>query len=146
MPIGRGQRELIVGDRQTGKTTIAIDTILNQKFYNNPDVEIFCVYVGIGQKKSSILNIQQVLEQQNAMHYTTIVAATAAQSASLQFIAPYTGCSIAEYFRDNGRHALIIYDDLTKHAAAYRQLSLLLRRPPGREAFLVMSFMHILVY
>lgn len=135
LPIGRGQRELIVGDRQTGKTTIAIDTILNQKFYNNPDVEIFCVYVGIGQKKSSILNIQQVLEQQNAMHYTTIVAATAAQSASLQFIAPYTGCSIAEYFRDNGRHALIIYDDLTKHAAAYRQLSLLLRRPPGREAF-----------
>jgi len=135
LPIGRGQRELIVGDRQTGKTTIAIDTILNQKFYNQDDIEVFCVYVGIGQKKSSILNIQHLLEKQNALRYTTIVAATAAQSASLQYMAPYTGCAIAEYFRDNGKHALIIYDDLSKHAAAYRQLSLLLRRPPGREAF-----------
>jgi proton translocating ATP synthase F1 alpha subunit len=135
LPIGRGQRELIVGDRQTGKTTIAIDTILNQKYYNQEDIEVFCIYVGIGQKKSSILNLQQLLESHDALRYTTIVAATASQSASLQFIAPYTGCSIAEYFRDNGKHALIIYDDLTKHAAAYRQLSLLLRRPPGREAF-----------
>jgi F-type H+-transporting ATPase subunit alpha len=135
LPIGRGQRELIVGDRQTGKTTIAIDTILNQKYLNEEDIEVFCVYVGIGQKKSSILNLQHLLEKHNALRYTTIVAATASQSASLQFIAPYTGCSIAEFFRDNGKHALIIYDDLSKHAAAYRQLSLLLRRPPGREAF-----------
>jgi proton translocating ATP synthase F1 alpha subunit len=135
LPIGRGQRELIVGDRQTGKTTIAIDTILNQKYYNAEDIEVFCIYVGIGQKKSSILNLQQLLDKHDALRYTTIVAATASQSASLQFIAPYTGCSIAEFFRDNGKHALIIYDDLTKHAAAYRQLSLLLRRPPGREAF-----------
>ena len=135
LPIGRGQRELIVGDRQTGKTTIAIDTILNQKYTNEDDIDIYCVYVGIGQKKSSILNIQTLLQNQNASHFTTIVAATAAQSASLQFIAPYTGCAIAEYFRDQGEHALIIYDDLSKHAAAYRQLSLLLRRPPGREAF-----------
>jgi F-type H+-transporting ATPase subunit alpha len=135
LPIGRGQRELIVGDRQTGKTTIAIDTILNQKYTNEDDIEVYCVYVGIGQKKSSILNIQTLLQQHKAAHYTTIVAATAAQSASLQFIAPYTGCAIAEFYRDQGEHALIIYDDLTKHAAAYRQLSLLLRRPPGREAF-----------
>jgi len=135
LPIGRGQRELIVGDRQTGKTTIAIDTILNQRYANEDDIEIYCVYVGIGQKKSSILNIQTLLQHHKAAHYTTIVAATAAQSASLQFIAPYTGCAIAEYYRDQGEHALIIYDDLTKHAAAYRQLSLLLRRPPGREAF-----------
>jgi len=135
LPIGRGQRELIVGDRQTGKTTIAIDAILNQKFANEEDIDIYCVYVGIGQKKSSILNIQTLLKNQQASHYTTIVAATAAQSASLQFIAPYTGCAIAEYYRDQGEHALIIYDDLSKHAAAYRQLSLLLRRPPGREAF-----------
>jgi proton translocating ATP synthase F1 alpha subunit len=135
LPIGRGQRELIVGDRQTGKTTIAIDTILNQRYANEDDIEIYCVYVGIGQKKSSILNIQTLLQQHKASHYTTIVAATAAQSASLQFIAPYTGCAIAEFYRDKGEHALIIYDDLTKHAAAYRQLSLLLRRPPGREAF-----------
>jgi F-type H+-transporting ATPase subunit alpha len=135
LPIGRGQRELIVGDRQTGKSTIAIDTILNQKNYNQADIEVFCVYVGIGQKKSSILSLQHLLEKQNALRYTTIVAATAAQSASLQYMAPYTGCAIAEYFRDSGRHALIIYDDLSKHSAAYRQLSLLLRRPPGREAF-----------
>jgi F-type H+-transporting ATPase subunit alpha len=135
LPIGRGQRELIVGDRQTGKTTIAVDTILSQKYLNENDTEVFCVYVGIGQKRSSILNLQKLLEKQNALRFTTLVTATAAQSASLQFIAPYTGCSIAEFFRDNGKHALIIYDDLSKHAAAYRQLSLLLRRPPGREAF-----------
>jgi len=135
LPIGRGQRELIVGDRQTGKTTIAIDTILNQKYINEDSIEVFCVYVACGQKKSSILNIQTLLQHHNASHYTTIVAATAAQSASLQFIAPYTGAAIAEFYRDQGEHALIIYDDLTKHAAAYRQLSLLLRRPPGREAF-----------
>jgi proton translocating ATP synthase F1 alpha subunit len=135
LPIGRGQRELIVGDRQTGKTTIAIDTILSQQYFNEHDIEVYCVYVGIGQKKSSILNLQKLLEQQNALRFTTLVAATAAQSASLQFVAPYTGCTIAEFFRDNGKHALIIYDDLSKHAAAYRQLSLLLRRPPGREAF-----------
>ena len=116
LPIGRGQRELIVGDRQTGKTTIAVDTILSQKYLNQHDTEVFCVYVGIGQKRSSILNLQKLLEQQNALRFTTLVTATAAQSASLQFIAPYTGCSIAEFFRDNGKHALIIYDDLTKHA------------------------------
>jgi proton translocating ATP synthase F1 alpha subunit len=135
LPIGRGQRELIVGDRQTGKTTIAIDTILNQRYLNEEDIEVFCVYVGIGQKQSSILNLRNLLAEQNALHYTVIVSASASQSASLQFIAPYTGCAIAEFFRDNGKDALIIYDDLTKHAAAYRQLSLLLRRPPGREAF-----------
>jgi len=135
LPIGRGQRELIVGDRQTGKTTIAIDSILSQIYLNEFETEVFCVYVGIGQKRSSILNLQKLLELQNALRFTTLVTATAAQSASLQFIAPYTGCTIAEFFRDNGKHALIIYDDLTKHAAAYRQLSLLLRRPPGREAF-----------
>jgi F-type H+/Na+-transporting ATPase subunit alpha len=135
LPIGRGQRELIVGDRQTGKTTIAIDTILNQKYNNVDDIDVYCVYVGIGQKQSSILNLQKLLEKQDALRYTTIISSTAAESASLQFIAPYTGCTIAEYFRDLGEAALIIYDDLTKHAAAYRQLSLLLRRPPGREAF-----------
>jgi len=135
LPIGRGQRELIVGDRQTGKSTIAIDAILNQRFTNAESTEVYCVYVGIGQKQSTIYALRELLSNQNALHFTTLVAATASQSASLQFIAPYTGCSIAEYFRDNGQHALIVYDDLTKHAAAYRQLSLLLRRPPGREAF-----------
>jgi F0F1-type ATP synthase alpha subunit len=112
LPIGRGQRELIVGDRQTGKTTLAIDTILNQKFFNEEEIDIYCVYVGIGQKKSSILNIQTLLKANNADHYTTIVAATAAQSASLQFIAPYTGCAIAEFYRDQGEAALIIYEIL----------------------------------
>lgn len=135
LPIGRGQRELIVGDRQTGKTTIAIDTILNQRYTNTDDIEIYCVYVGIGQKRSSILSIQTLLENEKAAHFTTIVCATASESASTQYISPYTGTAIAEYFRDHGEHALIVYDDLTKHAAAYRQLSLLLRRPPGREAF-----------
>jgi F-type H+-transporting ATPase subunit alpha len=130
IPIGRGQRELIIGDRQTGKTAIAIDTIINQKGQN-----VFCIYVAIGQKQSTVANIMEKLRQHGAMDYTVIVAATASSPAPLQFIAPYTGCAIGEYFRDTGRHALIIYDDLSKHAVAYRQLSLLLRRPPGREAY-----------
>jgi F-type H+-transporting ATPase subunit alpha len=136
LPIGRGQRELIIGDRQTGKTTIAVDTILNQAYVNNDDViDMYCIYVAIGQKKSTVSNIVTILEQNNALRYTTIVAATAAESAPLQFLAPHTGCAIGEYFRDRGDAALIIYDDLSKHAVAYRQMSLLLRRPPGREAF-----------
>ena len=138
IPIGRGQRELIIGDRQTGKTAIAIDTIINQKSINESNDEskkLYCVYVGIGQKRSSIAQIVKTLEEAGAMEYTTVVAATASEAAPLQFLAPYTGCSIAEYFRDNGMHALIIYDDLSKQAVAYRQMSLLLRRPPGREAY-----------
>jgi len=130
IPIGRGQRELIIGDRQTGKTAIAIDTILNQKGEN-----VVCIYVAIGQKRSTVANVVKSLEDYGAMEYTIIVSATASETASLQFIAPYTGCTMGEYFRDNGKHALIIYDDLSKQAVAYRQLSLLLRRPPGREAF-----------
>ena len=130
IPIGRGQRELIIGDRQTGKTAVAIDTILNQK---NGDV--LCIYVAIGQKRSSVAQVVDRLKKHGAMEYTIIVAATASESAPLQFIAPYAGVAIGEYFRDNGRHALIIFDDLSKHAVAYRQLSLLLRRPPGREAY-----------
>jgi F-type H+-transporting ATPase subunit alpha len=135
LPIGRGQRELIIGDRQTGKTTIGIDTILNQIINNRDEIEVFCVYVGIGQKKSSILNLKQILTDHGAFHYTIIVSSSASESASLQFLAPYCGAAMGEFFRDRGMHALIIYDDLTKHAIAYRQLSLLLRRPPGREAF-----------
>ena len=138
IPIGRGQRELIIGDRQTGKTAIAIDTIINQKpahLANNEAEKIYCVYVAIGQKRSTVAQIVQKLEEVGAMDYTTVVAATASDSAPLQFLAPYTGCAIGEYFRDNGKHALVIYDDLTKHAVAYRQISLLLRRPPGREAY-----------
>jgi F-type H+-transporting ATPase subunit alpha len=135
LPIGRGQRELIIGDRQTGKTTIAIDTILNQANINKDNIDMYCVYVGIGQKRSTILNILNTLSEHNSLHYTTIVAATASESAPLQYLAPYTGCAIGEYFRDNGKSAIIIYDDLTKHAVAYRQMSLLLRRPPGREAY-----------
>ena len=138
IPVGRGQRELIIGDRQTGKTAIAIDAIINQKLINESSDEskkLYCVYVGIGQKRSSIAQIVKTLEEAGAMEYTTVVAATASDAAPLQFLAPYTGCSIAEYFRDNGMHALIIYDDLSKQAVAYRQMSLLLRRPPGREAF-----------
>lgn len=135
LPIGRGQRELIIGDRQTGKTTIAVDTILNQGYINTDEIDMYCIYVAIGQKKSTVSNIVTILEQHNALRYTTIVAATAAESAPLQFLAPYTGCAIGEYFRDRGNSALIIYDDLSKHAVAYRQMSLLLRRPPGREAF-----------
>jgi F-type H+-transporting ATPase subunit alpha len=130
IPIGRGQRELIIGDRQTGKTTIAIDTILNQK-----DTDVFCVYVAIGQKASTIANIVRTLEANGAMAYTTVVAASASDPAALQYLSPYGGCCIGEWFRDNGKHALIIYDDLSKQAVAYRQVSLLLRRPPGREAY-----------
>ena len=138
IPVGRGQRELIIGDRQTGKTAVAIDTIINQKEINESDDEkkkLYCVYVAIGQKRSTVAQITKTLEEAGAMKYTTIVAATASDSAPLQFLAPYTGCTIGEYFRDNGMHALIIYDDLSKQAVAYRQMSLLLRRPPGREAY-----------
>nr|YP_009138086.1 ATP synthase F1 subunit alpha [Lobosphaera incisa]AKF78644.1 ATP synthase F1 subunit alpha [Lobosphaera incisa] len=138
VPIGRGQRELIIGDRQTGKTAIAIDTILNQKSVNqNPDQskKLYCVYVAIGQKRSTVAQIVKLLSQAGALEYSIIVAATASDPAPLQFLAPYSGCAMAEYFRDNGMHALIIYDDLSKQSVAYRQMSLLLRRPPGREAF-----------
>ena len=138
IPIGRGQRELIIGDRQTGKTAVAIDTIINQKTINESDDEkkkLYCIYVAIGQKRSTVAQIVKTLEDAGAMKYTTVVAATASDAAPLQFLAPYTGCTIGEYFRDNGMHALIIYDDLSKQAVAYRQMSLLLRRPPGREAY-----------
>lgn len=138
VPIGRGQRELIIGDRQTGKTSIAVDAILNQRSnYESGDKmkQVFCVYVAIGQKRSTVAQVVKTLDQKGAMDYTVVVAATASDPAPLQFLAPYTGCSIGEYFRDNGMHSLIIYDDLSKHAIAYRQMSLLLRRPPGREAF-----------
>ncbi len=138
IPIGRGQRELIIGDRQTGKTAIAIDTIINQKEINKSGEEknkLYCIYVAIGQKRSTVAQIVKTLEDAGAMEYTIIVAATASDPAPLQFLAPYTGCTMGEYFRDNGMHALIIYDDLSKHAVAYRQMSLLLRRPPGREAY-----------
>ncbi len=138
IPIGRGQRELIIGDRQTGKTAIAIDTIINQKKAHQENDEknkIYCIYVAIGQKRSTVASVVRKLEEAGAMSYTTVVAATASDPATLQFISPYTGCTIGEYFRDNGKHALIIYDDLSKHAVAYRQISLLLRRPPGREAY-----------
>jgi F-type H+-transporting ATPase subunit alpha len=138
IPIGRGQRELIIGDRQTGKTAVAIDAIINQKKINESDDEkkkLYCVYVAIGQKRSTVAQITKTLEEAGALKYTTIVAATASDAAPLQFLAPYTGCTIGEYFRDNGMHALIVYDDLSKQAVAYRQMSLLLRRPPGREAY-----------
>tara|TARA_B100000579_G_scaffold417342_1_gene413777 strand:- start:556 stop:2094 length:1539 start_codon:yes stop_codon:yes gene_type:complete len=138
IPVGRGQRELIIGDRQTGKTAVAIDTIINQKRVNESDDEkkkLYCVYVAIGQKRSTVAQIVKTLEDAGAMKYTTVVSATASDAAPLQFLAPYTGCTIGEYFRDNGMHALIIYDDLSKQAVAYRQMSLLLRRPPGREAY-----------
>jgi len=130
VPIGRGQRELIIGDRQTGKTAVAIDAIINQK-----DTGVLCIYVAIGQKQSTVAQVMEKLVQHDAMDYTIIVASTASEPAPLQFIAPYTGCTMGEYFRDSGRHALIVYDDLSKQAVAYRQLSLLLRRPPGREAY-----------
>jgi F-type H+/Na+-transporting ATPase subunit alpha len=141
LPIGRGQRELIIGDRQTGKTTIAIDAILNQSQVNssvrkiNPLIEVYCIYVSVGQKRSSLRNVWVTLTERAALWFTTMVAATASENAPLQYLAPYTGCAIGEYFRDRGFSGLIIYDDLTKHAAAYRQMSLLLRRPPGREAY-----------
>jgi ATP synthase F1 subcomplex alpha subunit len=130
IPIGRGQRELIIGDRATGKTTVAIDTILNQR-----DTDVYCIYVAIGQKKSTTARIIELLEREGAMKYTTVVVASATDPAPLQYLAPFTGCTIGEHFRDNGKHALIVYDDLSKHAEAYRQLSLLVRRPPGREAY-----------
>ena len=138
IPIGRGQRELIIGDRQTGKTAIALDTIINQKSVNASGDEkqkLYCIYVAIGQKRSTVAQIVKTLEQFGAMEYTTVVAATASDPAPLQFLAPFAGCTIGEYFRDNGMHAVIIYDDLSKQAVAYRQMSLLLRRPPGREAY-----------
>ncbi len=135
IPIGRGQRELIIGDRQTGKTAIAIDTIINQKATHETDHPVYCFYVAIGQKQSTVAQVVDKLESFGAMEYTCVIAATASEPATLQFIAPYAGCTMGEYLRDNGKHALLIYDDLSKHAVAYRQLSLLLRRPPGREAF-----------
>merc|ERR1711877_30501 len=138
VPIGRGQRELIIGDRQTGKTAVAIDTIINQKRFNEADdakKKLYCIYVAIGQKRSTVAQIVKRLTDADAMKYTTVVSATASDAAPLQFLAPYTGCAMGEYFRDNGKHALIIYDDLSKQAVAYRQMSLLLRRPPGREAY-----------
>ena len=130
VPIGRGQRELIIGDRQTGKTTVALDTIINQK-----GQDVICIYIAIGQKRSTVAQVVKILEEHGAMDYTVVVAATASDPAPMQYIAPYAGCSIGEFFRDSGRHALCIYDDLSKHAAAYREISLLLRRPPGREAY-----------
>ena len=135
IPIGRGQRELIIGDRQTGKTAIAIDTIINQKYTHKTETPVYCIYVAIGQKASTVARVVAELEDAGAMEYTIVVAANASDPAPMQYIAPYAGASMGEFFRDNGKHALIIYDDLSKHAAAYRQMSLLLRRPPGREAF-----------
>ena len=135
VPIGRGQRELIIGDRQTGKTAVAIDAIINQKNTQNSDSPVFCVYVAIGQKASTVASLVSELEQQGAMEYTVVVAANASDPAPMQYIAPYAGCAMGEFFRDNGKHALIVYDDLSKQAVAYRQMSLVLRRPPGREAF-----------
>jgi F-type H+-transporting ATPase subunit alpha len=138
IPIGRGQRELIIGDRQTGKTAIALDTILNQKSINqsgDEKVKLYCVYVAIGQKRSTVAQFVKVLEEQGALDYSIVVAATASDPAPMQFLAPFAGCAMGEYFRDNGMHAVIIYDDLSKQAVAYRQMSLLLRRPPGREAY-----------
>ena len=140
VPVGRGQRELIIGDRQTGKTAVAIDTILNQKSVNQSDNEkekLYCIYVAIGQKRSTVAQIVKTLEDNGAMEYTIVVSATASEPAPLQFLSAYTGCTMGEYFRDNGMHALIVYDDLSKQAVAYRQMSLLLRRPPG------LSLIHI---
>ena len=138
IPVGRGQRELIIGDRQTGKTAIIIDTIINQRTVNESDDEqekLYCIYVAIGQKRSTEAQLEKTLEDYDALKYTIVVAATASEPAPLQFLAPYTGCTMGEFFRDNGMHAVIFYDDLSKHAVAYRQMSLLLRRPPGREAY-----------
>ena len=140
IPIGRGQRELIIGDRQTGKTAIAVDTFINQRPYNeaagdDESQKLYCVYVAVGQKRSTVARLVKTLEENGAMEYSTVVAATASDAAPMQFLAPYAGCAMGEYFRDNGMHAVIVYDDLSKQATAYRQMSLLLRRPPGREAF-----------
>jgi F-type H+-transporting ATPase subunit alpha len=137
IPIGRGQRELIIGDRQTGKTAIAIDTIINQRQLhksNSPD-RLYCIYVAVGQKRSTVVQIVERLKREDAFGYTCIVAATASDPAALQYLSPYSGATVGEYYRDNGLHALIIYDDLSKQAVAYRQMSLLVRRPPGREAY-----------
>jgi F-type H+-transporting ATPase subunit alpha len=140
IPIGRGQRELIIGDRQTGKTAVAMDAILNQKYYNeaagdDESKKLYCIYVAIGQKRSTVAQLVKKLEESGAIEYTIVVAATASEPAPMQYLAPYSACAMAEYFRDNGMHALIIYDDLSKQAVSYRQMSLLLRRPPGREAY-----------
>ena len=138
VPVGRGQRELIIGDRQTGKTAVAIDTFINQKAANagtDESKKLYCIYVAVGQKRSTVAQIVRALEENGAMEYSIVVAATASEPAPLQFLAPYTGCTMGEYFRDNGMHAVIVYDDLSKQAVAYRQMSLLLRRPPGREAY-----------
>ena len=138
IPIGRGQRELIIGDRQTGKTAVIIDTIINQKGVNaggDEKQKLYCIYVAIGQKRSTVAQLVRTLEENGAMEYSIVVAATASDPAPMQFLAPYTGCAMGEYFRDNGMHAVIFYDDLSKQAVAYRQMSLLLRRPPGREAY-----------
>ena len=141
IPIGRGQRELIIGDRQTGKTAIALDAIINQKYHAHGRGEeagvnpVYCIYVAIGQKSSTVAQVVDKLQQEGAMDYTTIIAATASDPAPMQFIAPYSGATLGEFFRDSGRHALVVYDDLSKQAQAYRQVSLLLRRPPGREAY-----------
>ena len=138
VPIGRGQRELIIGDRQTGKTAVAIDTIINQKAIfeaGDHSKSLYCIYVAVGQKRSTVSNIVRLLHERDCMKYSVVVAATASDAAPLQFLAPYSGCAIGEFFRDNAKHALIIYDDLSKQAVAYRQMSLLLKRPPGREAY-----------
>jgi len=135
VPIGRGQRELIIGDRQTGKTAVAIDAIINQKYTHETDAPVYCVYVAIGQKASTVASLVSELESQGAMEYTIVVAANASDPAPIQYISPYAGCAMGEFFRDNGQHSLIVYDDLSKQAVAYRQMSLVLRRPPGREAF-----------
>jgi F-type H+-transporting ATPase subunit alpha len=138
VPVGRGQRELIIGDRQTGKTAVALDTFINQRSVNaagDDKSKLFCIYVAVGQKRSTVAQIVRALEENGAMEYSIVVAATASEPAPLQFLAPYTGCTMGEYFRDNGMHAVIVYDDLSKQAVAYRQMSLLLRRPPGREAY-----------
>src|ERR687885_691710 len=138
VPIGRGQRELIIGDRQTGKTAVALDTFINQKQINasgDESQKLYCIYVAVGQKRSTVAQIVRALEENGAMEYSIVVAATASEPAPLQFLAPYTGCAMGEYFRDNGMHAVIVYDDLSKQAVGYRQMSLLLRRPPGREAY-----------
>merc|ERR1712131_264818 len=138
VPIGRGQRELIIGDRQTGKTAVALDTMLNQATWNSGDDEskkLYCIYVAVGQKQSTVSQLVSRLEANDAMKYSIVVSATASDAAPLQYLAPYSGCSMGEWFRDNGRHAVIFYDDLSKQAVAYRQMSLLLRRPPGREAY-----------
>merc|ERR1712222_281357 len=138
IPIGRGQRELIIGDRQTGKTAIAVDTILNQKSNNasaDTNSHLYCIYCAVGQKRSTVAQLFEIFRKNDCLKYTIVVAATASDAAPLQFLAPYTGCTMGEYFRDNGKHAVIFYDDLSKQAVAYRQMSLLLRRPPGREAY-----------